>query len=115
MFTLVKFSNPTTAKIVNTGNNRYLTSKLDEKRNLEVQVKNKNKQVDELQIFETNHRKLYYTNESFRIKERNFSLTDVYETDFRDTKLHQLFVWYFRGMLANLKEIEQLNCHIREQ
>ena len=46
MFTLVKFSNLTTAKIVNAGNNKYVNRKLGEKRNLVVQVEKKSKHVD---------------------------------------------------------------------
>ena len=81
---------------------------------LKVQVKNKTKQVDNFQNFETNHRNLYYTNESLRIIERNFLPTDVSETDLRDTKKDQLFVSDPRGMFENLKEIELLNCHIKK-
>ena len=36
--------------------------------------------------------------------ERNFSPTDISETDLRDTKLDQLFVWDFRGIFENLIE-----------
>ena len=46
MFTLVKFSNLATAKIVNAGNNKYVNCKLGEKRNLVFQVEKKSKQVD---------------------------------------------------------------------
>ena len=48
------------------------------------------------------------------IKERNFSATDLSETDLRDSKLDQLFLWYFRGMFKNLKDIELLNCHVEK-
>ena len=44
--------------------------------------------------------------------EHNFLPTDISETDLRDIKLDQLFVWDFRGMFENLKQIELLNCHI---
>ena len=91
-----------------------MTNNLDEKRNLADQVKNKTKQVDEFQLFETNHRNLYYTNESVSIKEHNFSSADISETDLRDKKLDQLFVWDFRGMFENLKETELLNCLIEK-
>ena len=87
-----KFLNSTTTKIINAGINRYLTSKLDERKNLVVQVKKKTKQVDDFQLFEQYHRNLYYTNGSLRFKGHNFSPTDISETDLRDTKLDQHFV-----------------------
>ena len=37
--------------------------------------------------------------------EQNISPTDVSETDLRDIKLDQLFVWDLRGMFENLKQI----------
>ena len=114
MHTIVQFSNSTSAKIVNAGNNKYFTSKRDRKRNLEVQVKNKTKQVDNFYFFETNHKNLYYTNESLRIRERNFLPTDTSETDLRDTKLDQLFVWVFRDMFKNLKKIKLLYSDIEK-
>ena len=46
--------------------------------------------------------------------EQNFSTTDISETDLRDIKLDQLFVWDFRGMFENLIQIELLNCHIEK-
>ena len=58
MFTIVKFLNSITTKIVHAGNKRYLTSKLDEKK-LVVQVKEKIKHVDDFYLLETNHRNLY--------------------------------------------------------
>ena len=72
--------------MINAGNNRYLTSKLDEKK-LVVQVKKKTKQADRSQLFEPFHRNLYYTNGSLRFKGHNVSPTDISETDLRDTKL----------------------------
>ena len=42
---IVNFSDSITAKIVRTGNKNYLTSKLDRKRNLVVQLKNRTKQT----------------------------------------------------------------------
>ena len=51
MFTIIKFPNSTTAKIVKAGNNNYLTNNLDKK--LIVQVKNKTKHVDDFQHFQT--------------------------------------------------------------
>ena len=83
MFTIVNFSNFTITKIFNAGNNRYLTSKLDGKRSLVVQVK-KTKQIDGFQLFETNHRNLYCTNENLRIKNVVFSSKDISETDIKD-------------------------------
>ena len=44
--------------------------------------------------------------------EQNFSPTDISETDLRDIKLDQIFVWDFRGMFENLKQIELLNGHM---
>ena len=64
ILTIVKFSDSITAKIVRAGNKKYLTSKLDGKRNLDVQLKNKTKQRDNFLLFETNHRNLFYTNEN---------------------------------------------------
>ena len=46
ILTIVKFSDSITAKIVRTGNKKYLTSKLDRKINLVVQLKNKTKHID---------------------------------------------------------------------
>ena len=54
--TIVNYSNSTTAKIVNAGHNWWLTSKFYEMKNLVVQVKNKTKLVDDIQLFETNNR-----------------------------------------------------------
>ena len=104
MFTIVNFSNSTKAKIVNAGNNRYLTRKVDGKRISVVQVRNKTKQVDDFQLFKTSHSNICYTNETLRIKERNFLQTDISETDLRDTKLVQLFVLDSRGMFEHLKQ-----------
>ena len=43
ILTIVNFSDLITAKLVRAGNKKYLTSKLDRKRNLVVQLKNKTK------------------------------------------------------------------------
>ena len=114
ILTIVKFSDSITAKIVRSGNKKYLTSKLDRKRNLVVQLRNKTKHIDNFLLFETNHRNLFYTTEKLTAREQNFSTTDLSETDLRDIKLDQLFVWDFRGMFENLKQIELLNCHIEK-
>ena len=75
-------------------------------------LKNRTKQIDNFQFFETNHRNLFYTKEALTATEQNFSPTDISETDLRDIKLDQLFVWDFRGMFENLKQVELLTCHI---
>ena len=36
------------------------------------------------------------------------------QTDLMDIKHDQLFVWDFRDMFENLKQIELLNCHIEK-
>ena len=113
ILTIVKFSDSITAKRVRAGNKKYLTSKLD-KKNLVVQLKNKTKHIDNFLLFETNHRNLFYTTEKLTATEQNFSTTDISETDLRDIKLDLLFVWDFRGMFENLKQIELLNCHIEK-
>ena len=59
-----KFSDSITAKIVRAGNRRYLTNKVDRKRNLFVQLKNTTKQIEVFQLFEKNRRNLFYTNET---------------------------------------------------
>ena len=79
-----------------------------------VQIKNKTKKEDNFQHFETNHKNLFFTNESMTIKEHNFLRLNISETDLWDTKEDQLFVWDFRGMFENLKELELLNCHIEK-
>ena len=114
ILTIVKFSDSVVAKIVRAGNKKYLTSKLDRKRNLVVQLKNKTKYIDNFLLFETNNRNLFYTTEKLTATEQNFSTTDISETDLRDIKLDQLFVWDFRGMFENLKQRELLNCHIEK-
>ena len=114
ILTIVKFSDSITAKIVRAGNKKYLTSKLDRKRNLIAQLKNKSKHIDNFLLFETNQRKLFYTTEMLTATEQKFSTTNISETDLRDIKLNQLFVWDFRGMFENLKETELLNCHIEK-
>ena len=43
---IVKFPDSKTAKIVHAGNKKYLTNKLDRKRNLVVQLRNKTKHID---------------------------------------------------------------------
>ena len=65
------------------------------KRNLVVQLKNRTKQIDNFQLFETNNRNLFYTKETVTAMEQNFSPTDISERDLRDIKLDQLFVWDF--------------------
>ena len=95
MLTIVKLSDSITAKIVRAGNKKYLTSKLERKRNLVVQLKNKTKHIDNFLLFEPNHRNLFYTTENLTATEQNFSTTDISETDLRDIKLDQLFVWDF--------------------
>ena len=55
---------------------------------------------------------MFYTKKTLTVTEQNFSPTDISVTDLKDTKLDQLFVWGFRGMFGNLKQIELLNCHI---
>ena len=112
ILTIVKFSDSKTAKKFRAGNKKYLTSTLDRKRNLVVQLKNRTKQIDNFQFFETNHRNLFYTKETLTATEQIFSRTDTSETDLRDIKLDQHFVWDFRGMFENLKQIELLNFHI---
>ena len=72
------------------------------------------KLIDNFLLFETNHRNLFYTTEKLTAMEQNFSTTDISGTDLRDIKLDQLFVWDFRGMFENLKQIELLNCHIEK-
>ena len=114
ILTIVKFSDSITAKIVRAGNKKYLTSKLDRKRNLVDQLKNKTKHIDNFLLFETNRRNLFYTTEKLTATEQNFSTTNISETDLRDRKLDQLFVWDFRGMFETLKQIELLNCHIEK-
>ena len=109
-----KFSDSITAKIVRAGNRRYLTSKVDRKRNLFVQLKNTTKQIEVFQLFEKNRRNLFYTNETLTATEPNFSPTDISKTYLRDIKIDQLFVWDFRGMFENLKQIELLNCHVEK-
>ena len=89
-----------------------MTSILDRKRNLVVQLKNRTKQKDIFQLFETKHRNLFYPKETLTSTEQNFSPIDISETDLRDIKLDQLFVWDFRGMFENLKQIEFLICHL---
>ena len=49
-----------------------------------------------------------------RLKERNFSPTDISGTDLMDTQLDQLILLDFRGIIENLKAIELLNCHIEK-
>ena len=110
--TIVKFSDSITAKLVRVGNKKYLTSKLDRKRNLVVQLKNKAKHIDNFLPFETNHRNMFCTTEKLTATEQNFSTTDISETDLRNIKLDRVFVRDFRGMFENLKQIELLNCHI---
>ena len=78
ILTMVKFSGSITAKIVPAGNKKYLTSKLDRKRNLVVQLKNRTKQINNVQLFETNHRNLFYRKETLTAMEQNFSPTDIY-------------------------------------
>ena len=95
ILTIVKFSDSITAKIVRAGNKKYLTSKLDRKRNLVVLLKNKTKHIDNFLLFETNHRNLFYTTEKLTATEQNFSTTNISETDLRDIKLDQLFVLDF--------------------
>ena len=95
ILTIVKFSDSVTAKIVRAGNKKKLTSKLDRKRNLVVLLKSKTKYIDNFLLFETNHRNLFYTMEKLTATEQNFSTTDISETDLRDIKLDQLFVWDF--------------------
>ena len=87
-----------------------MTSTLDRIKNLVVQLKNRTKQIDHFQLFETNRRNLFYTKETLTATEQNFSPTDL-----REIKLDQLFVWDFRGMFENLKQIELLICHIETQ
>ena len=95
ILTIVKFSNSITTNIVLAGNKNYLTSTLDRQRNLVVQLKNRTKQLDNFQLFETNNRNLFYTKETLTATEQNFSPTDISERDIRDIKLDQLFVWDF--------------------
>ena len=114
ILTIVKFSDSVAAKIFRAGNKKYLTSKLDRKRNLVVQLKNKTKYIDNFLLFETNHRNLFYTKAKLTATEQNFLTTVISETDLRDIKLDQLFVWDFRGIFENLKHIELLNCHIEK-
>ena len=114
MFTIVEISKLDNRKIINAVNNSYLTSNLNGKRISVVPVKNKTKQVDDLQLIETYHRILYYTIETLRIRERNFLPTDTSQTYLSDTKLDQIFVWDSRGMFENSKPIELLNCHIEK-
>ena len=95
ILTMVKFSDSLIANIVRAGNKKYLTSKLDRKRNLVVHLKNKTKHIDHFLLFETKHRNLFYTMETLTATEQNFSPTDISETDFRDIKLGQFFVWDF--------------------
>ena len=95
ILTIVKFSDSITAKMVRAGNKKYLTSKLDRKRNLVVLLKNKTKHIDNFLLFETNHRNLFYTTEKLTATEQNFSTTNISETDLRDIKLDQLFVLDF--------------------
>ena len=68
ILTIVKFSDSVTAKIARAGNKKYLTSKLDRKRNLVIQLKNKTKFIDNFLLFETNHRNLFYTTEKLTAK-----------------------------------------------
>ena len=89
-----------------------MTTNLDRKRKLVVQLKNRTKKIDHFQFFETNHRNLFYTKETLTTTEQTFSPTTISETDLRDIKLDRLLVWDFRGMFENLKEIEIFNCHI---
>ena len=105
ILTIVNFSDSLTAKIVRAGNKKYLTSKLDRKRNLVVQLKNKTKHIDNFLLFGTNHKNLFYTAEKLTATEQNFLTTDISETDLRDIKLDQLSGWDFRGMFENLKQI----------
>ena len=60
--------------------------------------------MDKFQLFETNHRNLFDTNEKMTATEHNYSSTDISETDLRDIKLDQLFVWDFCCMFENLKQ-----------
>ena len=46
--------------------------------------------------------------------EKIFSPTDVSDTDLKDIKLGQLFVWDFQGIFKNLKKKELLNCRIEK-
>ena len=84
ILTIVKFSDSVNVKIVRAGNKEYLTSTLDRKRNLVVQLKNRTKQIDNFQLFETNHRNLFYTKEKMTATKQNFSPTDISETYPRD-------------------------------
>ena len=99
ILTIVKFSGSITAKIVRAGNKKHLTSKLDRKTNLVVQLKNKTKHIDNFLLFETNHRNLFYTTEKWAATEQNFSTTDISEIDLRDIKLDQLILWVFEASL----------------
>ena len=112
VLTIVKFSDSITAKIIRAGHKKYLTSTLDRKRNFVVQLKNRTKQIDNFQLFETNHKNWFYTKETLTATKQNFSPADISETDLMDIKLDQFFVCDFRGMFENLKQIELLNCHM---
>ena len=95
ILTIVKFSDSITAKRVRAGNKNYFTSTLDRERNLVVQLKNRTKKIDNFQLSETNHRNLFYTKETLTATEQSFSPTYTSETDLKDIKLDQLFVWDF--------------------
>ena len=74
-------------------------------------MKNKIKQIDDFELFETNHRNLLYTNKTLKIREPNFLPKDLSEKDLRDTKLDQLSVSDFSGMFKKLNQTELLSCH----
>ena len=99
ILTIVKFSDSVTAKIVRAGNKKYLTSKLDIKSNLVVQLKNQTKYIDNFLLFETNSRNLFYTTEKLTATEQNYLTTDISETDLRDIKLDQLLCGIFVACL----------------
>ena len=72
ILTVVKFSDSIKAKIVRAGNKNYFTSKLVRKINLIVQLRKWTKQIDNFQLFEINHRNLFYTSETLTATVQNF-------------------------------------------
>ena len=68
ILTIVNFSDSITAKIVRAGN-KVLNKHIGQKKKINCSVENRTKQIKNFQLFETNHRNLFYTKETLKATE----------------------------------------------
>ena len=100
------------ASIISVGKRTYLYQENDKQQKLVIQLLLKNSTWDSTEVIKTNHRSVvFYTNSSLESNkvDLNYRMSEI---DFFEENIDALFVWGYKGMMENLRQIELQECQI---